>query len=159
MPISDYDQWQTDSVLASPPSNRHSPAGETSSPAEAAATPRQGMTDQPLFHQPLSESKTGARTGRIRRLRRLIRHIPLIGRTVAAYYCARDPKTPLPARVALFGALGYFIMPFDVIPDFLPGIGHLDDAAVMLLAIRLVAHRITPEHRDRARVRIDQWVG
>jgi uncharacterized membrane protein YkvA (DUF1232 family) len=117
------------------------------------------MTDQPLYHQPLSGSKSGARIGRIRRMRRLIRHIPLIGRTVAAYYCARDRETPWPARLALFGALGYFIMPFDLIPDFFPGIGHLDDAAVMLLALRLVAHRITPAHQDLARVRIDQWVG
>jgi len=117
------------------------------------------MTDQPLYRPSLSGKESSARTGRMRRLRRLIRHIPLIGPTVAAYYCARDPQTPLPARVALFAALGYFIMPFDLIPDFFPGIGHIDDAAVMLVALRLVSHRITPEHRDRAQVRIDQWVG
>jgi uncharacterized membrane protein YkvA (DUF1232 family) len=117
------------------------------------------MTDQPLYHQPLSSSKDGHPRRGIRRLRRLIRHIPLIGHTVAAYYCARDPQTPLRARIALFGALGYFVMPFDIIPDFLPGIGHLDDAAVMLLALRLVAHRITPEHRESARTRIDAWTG
>ena len=159
----DEDQKQTDSVLASPPPNRHSPGTESNGPSEAAARSRQGMTDQPLYRQTLSGSKSdrpeGRPGGRIRRLRRLIRHIPLIGPTVAAYYCARDPQTPLPARVALFGALGYFVMPFDIIPDFLPGIGHLDDAAVMLLALRLVAHRITPEHRGRAQVRIDQWIG
>ena len=117
------------------------------------------MTDQPLYHQPLSGSKSGARIGRVRRLRRLIRHIPLIGRTVAAYYCARDRETPWAARLALFGALGYFIMPFDIIPDFFPGIGHLDDAAVMLLALRLVSHRITLGHRERARLRLSRWTG
>jgi uncharacterized membrane protein YkvA (DUF1232 family) len=117
------------------------------------------MRDQPIYRQPPSGSKSGATPGRVHRLRRLIRHIPLIQRMTAAYYCARDPGTPLRARLALFGALGYFIMPFDIIPDFIPGIGHLDDAAVMLLALRLVAHRVTPEHRDRAQVRIDKWVG
>jgi uncharacterized membrane protein YkvA (DUF1232 family) len=117
------------------------------------------MTDQPIYHPPLPGAKRDATPGRIGRVRRLIRHIPLIHRTIAAYYCARDPGTPLRARVAVFGALGYFIMPFDIIPDFLPGIGHLDDAAVMLLALRLVAHRVTPEHRDRAQVCIDKWVG
>ena len=85
--------------------------------------------------------------------------MPLIDRGFAAYYCARDPQTPILARVALFGAIGYFFMPFDVIPDFIPGIGHIDDAAIMLLAIRLVAHRITPEHHDRARQRLDLWAG
>lgn len=99
------------------------------------------------------------RLGAWRRMRRLLRRLPLIDHTFAAYYCARDRSTPMPARVALFGALGYFIMPFDVIPDFIPGIGHLDDAAVMLLAIRLVAHRITPEHRERASARLDQLIG
>jgi uncharacterized membrane protein YkvA (DUF1232 family) len=161
-------QKQTDSGLASPPVNRHSPGQDSNGPpivSQEAAAPKnkiripQGMTDQPLYHQPLSGSDRRPSPGRIRRLRRLIRHIPLIGPTVAAYYCARDSRTPFGARVALFGALGYFVMPFDLIPDFIPGIGHLDDAAVMLLALRLVAHRITPEHRESARTRIDAWVG
>jgi uncharacterized membrane protein YkvA (DUF1232 family) len=117
------------------------------------------MTDQPMFHQPLSGAKAGPRPRLARRLRRWIRHIPLIDRTVAAYYCARDPETPMLARCAVFAAIGYFVMPFDVIPDFFPGIGHLDDAAVMLLALRLVSHRVKPEHRDRAQSRIDGWVG
>ena len=117
------------------------------------------MTDQPLVHPPMPGAKPGASTGRRRRLRRLIRHIPLIDRTLGAYYCARDPETPLYARVAVFFAIAYFIMPFDLIPDFIPVVAHIDDAAVMLLAIRLVSRRITPDHRDRARILLDQWAG
>jgi uncharacterized membrane protein YkvA (DUF1232 family) len=92
-------------------------------------------------------------------MRRLIRHVPLLDRGLAAYYCARDRETPFHARCALFGAIGYFLMPFDVIPDFIPGIGHIDDAAILLLAIRLVAHRITPAHKAQGRERLDQWIG
>jgi uncharacterized membrane protein YkvA (DUF1232 family) len=110
------------------------------------------MTDQPMFHRP-------GRTGAWRRLRRLIRHIPLIDRTVAAYYCARDPETPLYARGALFFAIAYFIMPFDLIPDFIPFVAHIDDAVVMLLALRLVAHRITPAHQESAQRRLAAWAG
>jgi uncharacterized membrane protein YkvA (DUF1232 family) len=120
------------------------------------------MTDQPLDRPSIPGAipgaKAGATTGR-RSLRRFIRHIPLIDRTLAAYYCARDPASPVYARVAVFFGIAYFIMPFDLIPDFIPFVAHLDDAAVMLLAIRLVHHRITPIHRERARLRLDQWAG
>jgi uncharacterized membrane protein YkvA (DUF1232 family) len=116
------------------------------------------MTDQPI-DRPAPAAASGGPTSARRRLRRLIRHIPLIDRTLAAYYCARDPETPLYARLALFAAVAYFIMPFDLIPDFIPMVAHIDDAAVMLLAIRLVGHCITPEHRERARRRLEQWAG
>jgi len=106
-----------------------------------------------------SPKRSSSGSGFWRRLRRLLRRVPLIDRTLAAWYCARDRQTPMKARIALFGALGYFVMPFDAIPDFFPGIGHIDDAAVMLLAIRLVSHRITPAHRELARLRLDRWTG
>ena len=53
--------------------------------------------------------------------------------------------------MALLGAIAYFILPFDFIPDMLPIFGFTDDAAVLATAIRLVATHITPEHRDAAR--------
>jgi uncharacterized membrane protein YkvA (DUF1232 family) len=119
------------------------------------------MTDQPLSQttHPVRRDVPNPRADFWRRLRRLLRRLPLIDRTLAAWYCARDPQTPLGARIALFGAIGYFIMPLDAIPDFIPGVGHIDDAAVMLLALRLVAHRITPGHHERARLRLDRWIG
>jgi uncharacterized membrane protein YkvA (DUF1232 family) len=51
-------------------------------------------------------------------------------------------------RVALIGALAYFVLPVDFIPDFLPVPG---DAAVLAIAIRLVAEHIRPKHREAAR--------
>ena len=51
----------------------------------------------------------------------------------------------------LIGALAYFVLPTDVIPDVLPVIGYTDDAAVLAAAIKLVASHITPEHREAAR--------
>ncbi len=50
-------------------------------------------------------------------------------------------------------------MPFDLIPDFIPVVAHIDDAAVMLLALRLVAHRVTPAHQESARSRLKAWTG
>ena len=54
-------------------------------------------------------------------------------------------------RVALIGALAYFVLPFDVMPDVLPIVGLTDDAAVLAGAIKLVWDQIKPEHRDAAR--------
>jgi uncharacterized membrane protein YkvA (DUF1232 family) len=51
---------------------------------------------------------------------------------------ARDKRISRPRRVALFIVLGYLALPIDLVPDFLPGIGQLDDAVVLGLALRMV---------------------
>jgi uncharacterized membrane protein YkvA (DUF1232 family) len=53
---------------------------------------------------------------------------------------ARDRRIPWARRAILFGVLGYLAFPIDIVPDFLPGIGHLDDAVLLGLALRLVVH-------------------
>ena len=77
--------------------------------------------------------------------------IPFAEELLTAYYCAFDRNTPTHVRVALIGALLYFISPFDLIPDVLPIVGMTDDAAVVAGAIKLVWDQIKPEHRDAAR--------
>jgi uncharacterized membrane protein YkvA (DUF1232 family) len=84
-------------------------------------------------------------------LKRVVRQVPFATDLVAAYYCASDPATPLRVRVTLYGALAYFILPIDALPDFLFGIGFTDDLAVLALALRVVAGAITDQHRDAAR--------
>ncbi len=69
---------------------------------------------------------------------------------IAAHYCAFDRQTPLKVKAVLIGALAYFVLPTDVVPDYLPVIGYADDAAVLAAAIKLVASHITPEHREAA---------
>ncbi len=53
---------------------------------------------------------------------------------------ARDKRISRPRRLLLFGVLGYLALPIDLVPDFLPGIGQLDDAVVLGLALRVVVH-------------------
>ena len=86
-----------------------------------------------------------------RKLRRVVAQIPFAEDLLAAYYCAFDRDTPLPVKATLVGALAYFILPVDAIPDVLPVIGFTDDAAVLAAAIKLVASHIRPLHRDAAR--------
>ena len=85
--------------------------------------------------------------------------MPFAEDLLAAYYCAFDKQTPRHVQVALLGAIAYFILPFDFIPDMMPVLGFTDDAAVLATAIRLVATHIRAEHRDAARAalkRIDR---
>ena len=77
--------------------------------------------------------------------------LPFAEDLLAAYFCAFDRGTPRHVHVALVGALAYFVLPFDFIPDVLPLFGFADDAAVLATAIKLVANHIRPEHRDAAK--------
>ena len=85
-----------------------------------------------------------------RKLGRLAGRLPFAEDLIAAHYCAFDRQTPLKVKAVLTGALAYFVLPTDVIPDVLPVIGYTDDAAVLAAAIKLVASHITPEHREAA---------
>ena len=86
-----------------------------------------------------------------RKLGRFATQIPFAEDVLTVYYCAFDRTTPTYVRVALIGALAYFIDPFDFIPDVLPIIGLTDDAAVIATATKLVYDNIKPEHRDAAK--------
>ncbi|MEX1035163.1 MAG: YkvA family protein [Sneathiella sp.] len=85
------------------------------------------------------------------KLRRNIGRIPFSEDVTASFYCAVDGKSPAFVKAVLFGALAYFIMPADVIPDFLVGVGFTDDASVLMAAMATVQKYINDEHRKKAR--------
>lgn len=91
------------------------------------------------------------REGFWRKLRRMIGKIPFAEDLLAAYFCARDPSTPLMARATLIGAVAYFVVPIDAIPDALAIVGFSDDAAVLAAAIAVAGAHILPYHREKAR--------
>jgi uncharacterized membrane protein YkvA (DUF1232 family) len=90
------------------------------------------------------------------KLQQNLARIPFADEVLAAWYCATDAKTPLKVKGTLFGALAYFILPFDVIPDVILGLGFTDDLAVLMTALTLVKNHVTQDHRDRARATIDR---
>lgn len=87
----------------------------------------------------------------VNKIKAVARRIPFADDAVAAWFCTRDPATPFKVRATLIGALAYFILPTDMVPDILAGLGFTDDAAVLLAALRLVGNHITDAHRARAR--------
>ncbi|WP_337104119.1 YkvA family protein [Paenibacillus sp. YIM B09110] len=76
--------------------------------------------------------------------------VPFAKEVVTLYYCSVDPKTPLSAKVTAIGALAYWIMPIDLIPDFIPVAGFVDDATAVLIAYKAISGQITDEHREKA---------
>ena len=86
-----------------------------------------------------------------KKLLKMAGRIPFAEDAAAAYFCAADPATPSRVKAILLAALAYFVVPTDIIPDFIAGIGFTDDAAVLAMAISLVSSQIKPEHRRRAR--------
>jgi uncharacterized membrane protein YkvA (DUF1232 family) len=90
------------------------------------------------------------------KLKRVVAKVPFVEDLLAAYYCAFDRETPRHVQLTLVGALAYFVLPFDFIPDMLPVLGFTDDAAVLAAAIRSVATHITPDHRAAARAALQR---
>ncbi len=85
------------------------------------------------------------------KLRETLGRVPFVEDAVAAYYCATDRGTPLYVKAVLMGALVYFIVPSDVIPDVIAGLGYTDDAAVLAAVIAAVGNSLRPEHFASAR--------
>jgi uncharacterized membrane protein YkvA (DUF1232 family) len=65
--------------------------------------------------------------------------------TMALYFAARDPRTPLVAKVLAAVVVAYALSPIDLIPDFIPVIGLIDDLVLLPLGIALVLRLIPPE--------------
>ena len=94
-----------------------------------------------------------------RKTRRVAARLPFAQDLLAAYYCAFDRDTPLQVKATLVGAIAYFVLPLDTIPDVLPVLGFTDDAAVMVAALRAVGSQITAGHRERARAALARLAG
>jgi uncharacterized membrane protein YkvA (DUF1232 family) len=107
----------------------------------------------------LAEDRESVRKQFWIKLKKVAARLPFTEDLLAAYYCAFDKQTPRHVQVALLGAIAYFILPFDFIPDMMPVIGFTDDAAILATAIRLVATHITEDHREAARAALKRGVG
>jgi uncharacterized membrane protein YkvA (DUF1232 family) len=92
------------------------------------------------------------------KFRRAVGRLPFAEDLLTAYYAATDPVTPARVRMTLFAALAYFVVPTDLIPDVIVGLGYTDDAAVLVAAMRTLAGHIRPQHRQHARQTLESQV-
>ncbi len=75
------------------------------------------------------------------------------------YYVMQDKNTPAKAKMIIASALGYFILPFDFIPDFIPVTGFTDDLGALIFALQQVAPHVNPTHKTKARDTLTEWFG
>lgn len=73
------------------------------------------------------------------------------------YYVLREPDTPMQYKSLIIGTLGYFILPIDLIPDIMSGIGYTDDAAALATCIETVKACITPKIEQMANDKLAEW--
>ena len=76
--------------------------------------------------------------------------------TLTVYYAARDPRTPTYVRVLALLVAAYALSPIDLIPDFIPVIGYLDDLLIVPLGLALVVRLTPPEALESARAKAQQ---
>lgn len=91
------------------------------------------------------------------KMRRFAAHTGFAREATAAYYCTRDSATPMHVKAILLSALAYFVVPTDMIPDFVAGLGFTDDLAVVLAAWRAVGPEIKDTHRAQAEAALTRF--
>ena len=75
------------------------------------------------------------------------------------YYVLQSPTISKADKSKIYGALGYFILPTDLIADFLPIAGYSDDLAALMIALHAVSSNITPEIKAKAKAKLSKWFG
>lgn len=85
--------------------------------------------------------------------------IEVVEKALILYFCLRDRDTPAAAKAIIASALGYFIVPMDVIPDITPVAGFADDLGALAMAFAAVVLHVKPEHRSAAKEKAKEWFG
>ena len=73
------------------------------------------------------------------------------------YYALKGPAVSIKDKTIIYGAMGYFIIPFDFIQDWIPFAGVTDDFVALAWAVSRLIKNITPEVRLQARTRLGKW--
>lgn len=113
------------------------------------------VTDYSSYGSNYSESKLWDKMKQVARKA----GIKVVYAVLLLYYVATDKNVSAADKAKIYGALGYFILPIDLIPDMTPGVGYTDDMAALLWALHAVWSNVTPEIEKKAKARLREWFG
>jgi len=77
---------------------------------------------------------------------------------LSLYYILRSGRVSIREKAYIIGALGYFILPMDMLPDLIAGLGYTDDIAVILLLLKHLKGNITPEIEAQVETKIKELI-
>lgn len=75
------------------------------------------------------------------------------------YYTLQKPEVPKKTKAVIIGALGYFILPVDLLPDMMLGVGFTDDLGALGIALFQVAMYIDDDIKMKAKIKLADWFG
>ncbi|MBQ7554686.1 MAG: DUF1232 domain-containing protein [Bacteroidaceae bacterium] len=75
------------------------------------------------------------------------------------YFVLKSPDVPVEDKAKVYGALGYFILPLDLLPDMIPVVGYADDLSALVYALHAVWKNVTPEIELQAKDKLREWFG
>ena len=83
----------------------------------------------------------------------------VIEKALWLYYAAQQPSTPAWARTVIYGALAYFVLPVDAMPDAIPVAGFTDDLGALVAALGTVSMYVTDQVKQMASEKMREWFG
>ena len=101
------------------------------------------------------EAKLGSKLARVARKA----GSKLVYAVLILYYVLKSPPISRADKTKIYGALGYFILPLDILPDFIPLAGFTDDLSAVIWARHTVWKNITPEVKAQAAAKTSEWFG
>lgn len=81
----------------------------------------------------------------------------VIEKALWLYYAAQQPGTPTWAKTVIYGALAYFVLPVDAVPDAIPVAGFTDDLGALAAALGTVSMYVTDQVKQMATEKMKEW--
>lgn len=126
-------------------------------PAAGAANPENALDPSHALVPAVQQvNATRVSRGFWPKIRRTAARIPFADQALSVWFAARDPQTPAAAKGIMLGALAYFVLPVDAIPDIFAVVGFTDDAAVFAALLATLGANIKARHRDQAHEALDR---
>ncbi|PRD68202.1 hypothetical protein C6P61_12495 [Malikia spinosa] len=83
----------------------------------------------------------------------------VIEKALWLYYAAQQPNTPVWAKTVIYGALAYFVLPVDAVPDAIPVAGFTDDLGALAAALGTVSMYVTAQVKVMVSEKMREWFG